>query len=245
MASLFELHRAFKAITITDDEGNQTEIGIRALDQETSESLNEKLFALSQKAENEAKTQNLREQIVARAKDFTRQQLTDLILRIEQQTAYSLADLAPTSDEAAAIEKWRTYRTDQIRQMPESEVRELYVDHQHRLSIKNKSVNDFVNSQIVAMVVDPKTQEPILSEDPKSEKYINRLMPETRKELHDAVQEFLKSATEKVLRKISKDASFLPSGQSPKPSINSPGELIEISSSSPPAPSGSSPSGSG
>jgi hypothetical protein len=148
----------------------------------------------------------------------------------------SAADKKPGErNEAAAVVKWEAERRQQLAEITdEATLRAMVVDRQIELAVQSEVSQRLASLQLVEMVVDPETREPLLSNNPKDDNYIGKLMPATRARFIELWREFQQDISDQNLRRAARSGPFSPSGELPKPPGDSPGATIETPSPSPP-----------
>jgi len=158
--------------------------------------------------------------------------------------------------EKEAIAKWEETRRAELAELADKDVRELAIERQARLLANSRVINEFLDLSLVHMITQkivcdckdcvdkdgkpktrplhPVTYEEMFSDDPDDENWFGRLSQQVRDQLVSFRVQFLLKKDEKSIRAVAESGSFLPSGKSPEPPADSPGETIETPSDSQP-----------
>jgi hypothetical protein len=246
-SKLFDLFKDREEFTVTDKDGEPiTVIAIQALDWQQNNELLKTIEVARLRVRAEMTTNNERKTIEDSISALNTEQLVDIIVGIERPLASNVADLAPngTSEETSAakkkeeeaIAKWEEARKKELAEMELDELREIVVRRQESLCVQARAVQDYINDSICRMVIDADSRDFLFSMDAKADNYIGKIMPELRNQLLKFREEFLAKRAEKTIRKAAEEPGFLSSGESPSPSVDSPGETMEIPATSHPSP---------
>jgi hypothetical protein len=189
--------------------------------------------------------------------ESTKAQIIDWLIQTEQPVVEGVTDLAPNATdkpeteeerakrEADAVVRWRENSKEAYQALELDDLKLRLTERRVRSFIAGQATMAFVERSLVHMVIDPETRRPLLSLEKESEDYIGDLEPDTRQTLIDKWNEFQKGLTEKDLRAAAESSDFLRSGDSEKPSDDSPLAIAAISIDSHGPSSPSTPSGSG
>jgi hypothetical protein len=243
-SKLFDLFRDREEFTVLDRAGDPvTTISLQALDWQQNNALVKTMESARIRVRADMEKNGERKTIEDSVSQLTAEQIIDVIVGIERPVATNVADLAPngTSDEAAAakkkedeaIKKWEEARRTELKTTELAELREIVVRRQESLFVQARAVQDYINDSLVLMVVDSETGECVFSKDADAKNYVGTIMPELRNQILKFREDFLAKRAEKPIRKAAEDSSFLSSGESPSPPIDSPGGTTETPRRSP------------
>lgn len=255
MATLFDLHRSVKIVRIAAEDGRRLAdgeehagevitIGIKSPTQATHSYLLEVLTDAREEAEAEAKASGLLENLKLNAGSWTREQLVDLILRVELGSVQEESDLAPNADgeglsdaekkaltgtpeqqraaeQAEAVKRRQDRRKTQLEELPTEELIEILAELQMRLAILAQSTAKFMTAQLCVVIVHPEPPyAPMFSYTEKdesgqpNENWIGNLQPATVNLLNDIRSEFFAEMTDKKLRAQATNPGFTKAGRS-------------------------------
>ena len=257
---LFDLFREYELVPIIDPRGRSITMAVQALNSEDNAAMQEALA----ETRNEAARyfEKKRPEILDEVQKQKHEDIVKFVLALEEGTAMANVDLAPGYDPNAenadavvkeSIEQWRIQRAKELED-PKVAVATA-VERHIGIAVRARSTHQTLDRILCLMVYgtrkDPLTGEIVptsrraLSMDPKEPNYIGKLMPQTREALLQARIGFLNKRTEQAVRQTTQDPAFLPSGESPKPSDDSPGATSETQLSFPPTSPSSTPSANG
>lgn len=263
--SLFDLFRETFEFEIKDNRNRKMKVCLRSLNAIQNSTLIEDMAAHREIAKAEIDTPLFRQTFAAQLKPLTDEQVVDLILTMEEPTAAANIDLAPgvedpeetPDDEAkakseaerekAALERWRTERKAELEALDGGRdvLDVMAIERQIALLTQARIATRFMDHQLVLMVVDPATQQPMLSLDPKAKNFIGALMPEVKQAIMEQRNKFAGERDDQALRKTAKKGPFSRRGRSRGRPTGSPGETTETPSTSRPTSQPSTTSASG
>jgi hypothetical protein len=239
-SSLFDLFREFRIFELKDPERPEappTRIGFQKLSYAQNMKLLNQMNAAKTRIEKEYDASDLRKSLMDRIRPLTHDQLVANLVLVEKPTADQVTDLAPGATspekEAEALARWEAQRTGELRGMKRDVLLDMLFQRQVALLVQSRVLQEFVDTSLVLMVVNPDTRKPELSLDLEAETSIGNLMPEMRQQLIEFRSEFLEGIGEKAIRKAAETPAFLPSGASPNGPGASPGATIASPSTSP------------
>ncbi len=252
-SDLFNLFRDTRDYTITDSNGVKFEVRYHALKIKQRKRLAKILdeARTSARAELELQREGYMKQLAVH--DSTR--LIDSIIQIERVVVQSNADLAPNSEiteseraaaleanpkrsreeviaevkeqrEKVALAKWEESRRGAVAELNDEDLRKMLCDRLIEQLISASAMDKFLEVSVCEMVLDPKTNEPLVSLDETADNHIDEMMPETKEALFKHWREFVERNAPRPLRETATDPDFLASGAPQSPAESSPGEMI-------------------
>ena len=244
-SALFDLFQDTRDYTITDVNGNEFMVRYRALRIKQRKQLAEIL----DKARTEAreKLEDNRDGYMIQLKAYTRTRLIDDIVRIDRVVAQTNSDIAPNTPTAEelqkaedpealkkqredeAVAKWEEQRRAALEEADDEDLRKMLCDKLIEQLMASYAMDKFLEVSVCQMVLDPLTNQPVLSLDENADNFIDDLMPETREALFKHWREFVERNNARAMRDTVKDPDFLSSGESQKPANDSPGVTTETS----------------
>lgn len=121
------------------------------------------------------------------------------------------------------IAKWQKDRRAALLAMPQPELLTLLVDRNVRNMVRMQALNKFVEEELIIMVVDPKTRQPLMSDVKGAPNFIGHLQQETLTTLRELREAFLTPTTPTNQRAAATSGPFSSPGASPIAPGDSPG----------------------
>lgn len=172
--NLFDIFKEYREFTI---EGEV--VGMVSLDYQQSQKLAEDMESQRIKIQQEFDGDpRRREPLETGASALVKEEVVDQILMIERPLAASAADLAPKppkdkdeaeveevpeltpaqkeeAEEQAAMARWRQARADELAALDVADLRDLLVKRQLALFVRGRSLQWYIDTSLILMVVDP------------------------------------------------------------------------------------------